>query len=212
MRKLIITAFMACSLLTPLSAADYEDYENKPKRVSMCSIFKTALVGIGLLSSPEPVKGKSPSDLLGCYIGTVDTEGMKNTNTISINRMIYSTPNYNYNYQFHEYNSISMIMNATCSSNIISNNIYTYCPRVTIKYIILCSQGYSLIQSGTTAPGYTAYLGWNPRQNNKYEELALCLLNFDGGLNLPDDAIRFADMFYKVISIGSCTTSQQKIR
>ena len=107
-----------CLSLSTAYSSSIEPAEYTP--ASGRSFFKTALVGLGLMTVAKPVEAQqsfSYKDIKGfgyCYLGTVDVNNTRNMNQIAINSIKDAPCNFYFDYPADAFRNISMTISTTC--------------------------------------------------------------------------------------------------
>lgn len=148
--------------------------DNYTPITSRRNLFKTALVGLAIMSMPKPVESAAPiNSFIGCYVGTINPEDEPNMNAINI-KTIKSVPcNFYYNYTPSQFKSIDMTISISCNKY----NPDIACTNILINTINFCSANF------ITYNGYgqtiSARLIWDYLNTKQYEKFALNIIDAD---------------------------------
>lgn len=177
----IIGSLLLCSTLSNVYAAD--DYVDTytPGTSSKMGLFKTVLIGVGLMSMPKPVGATFYPGFKNCYKGTIDPTKSISTNTLAINTIGYSPCSYG---QLHPIASDFNLKNIDMKLTVIPT--YGDDTRVGITNIEFTGWNFST--------AYSAKIDWKPIDPS--------LPNPQFFLNIYDDKICFP------ISLGQYANTQ----
>jgi len=209
MKKLsrIIMSIAICSLLSvPVHSMD-EDIPRESKTstasiVSRPSLWKTALVGLGMLASPASTQAQGITGFRGYYVGTVGSDMGDKLCNISISKITRTHPNHYHDYSTSEYKSFPMSIYTSDPAPALPGKSTS----ISISKIDVCSYPYDLQyidNNGNQQQGYyTAALTYNPRGNN-YDDIYLIISSYTGGRSSPNRA-DFEKVWDVLMTNGSC--------
>lgn len=218
MRKSLCTCAAVIAAFLSLSTAYASDnkaveVEYEPtRRGSRTGVLKTAIMGLAMMSMPEPVKAQIPTypptpgvfyGFGDCYLGTIDPIRSTDMQNITIKTIKSAPCNLYYDYPPNEFKDISMIISTACLSQ-------SHCEASTIKQIKMCSSTFQVDYSGE--------LRWNYKNNNNYTQFSLYLYNspytpfhtYGPGYSGPNNYL-FSQVFKKYMDDGSCSSTSRQL-
>lgn len=147
-RNKIMSAAIICLLSSSAySASNTYDSEYTPGS-SGRSLFKTALVGLAMMTMPKTVEAQkgpccvtdpAPAIITGFYIGEIDEENITPSNNLTINKIINTSCNFNYNYNSNKLIDIPLKFSGDFNSYAFNENTLD----VSVRGAYLCSMKFS---------------------------------------------------------------------
>lgn len=212
--RIITSTAIFCVLLSPIKAS-MDVLEDKPTAskssyVSRPSLWKTALVGLGMLASPTSTQAQGINGFVGAYVGSAGSDMGDNLYNVSISKISRTHINHYHDYATSEYKSFPMSIYTSVPASTLPGTSAS----ISISKIDICSYPYTfdymtntfdyMTNSNIKGTGYyKAELTYNPRGNN-YDDIYLRVSAFLPTLTVVPNMTAFEKVWDILMTNGTC--------